>query len=79
MAQRFQPSVRLFITARPNLDLEGIFSPMSQTYISAHADDVRAYIESIVDSSSKLSLYNARDQNLRVDIVKMVTDRARGM
>ena len=79
MVQSFQHSVSLFVTSRPNLDLEGIFSPMSQICISAHADDLQVYIESIIDSNSKLFLYIARDQNLRADIVKTVVDKAKGM
>jgi hypothetical protein len=74
-----KPFVRLFITSRPNVDLQAKFANTSRIDISASNSDIQIYLKSEIDINNRLSLFAAKDAKLEEDIIKIVSEKATGM
>ena len=71
--------VRLFITCRPVLDLQGKFANLSRIDIVAYESDIQAYLESVIDMDEGMQHYTTRDPKLKADIIQGLSTRADGM
>ena len=71
--------IRLLVTSRPILDLQGWFSRLCRIDITAHKSDIRAYLESKIANDPEMQRYTSRDPNLGEDIVKNLLTMADGM
>jgi hypothetical protein len=74
-----EPFVRLFITSRPNVDLQAKFANTSRIDISASDSDIQIYLKSEIGINNRLSLFAAKDAKLEEDIIKIVSEKATGM
>jgi hypothetical protein len=79
LIQALEHSVRFLITSRPNVDLRARFTNLSQIQVSARGHDIEMYLEHKISKSHRMSLFTAKDKNLKADIVKTVTQRSTGM
>src|SRR5689334_10919705 len=71
--------IRLLLTSRPILDLQGRFSRLCRIDITAHESDIRAYLESEIDKDERMQRYTSKDSNLREDIIRNLQVMAEGM
>jgi hypothetical protein len=71
--------IRLLITSRPVLDLQGSFSSLCRIDITAHESDIRAYLESEIDTDTRMQYFTSTDPNLRDDVIRHLQVMADGM
>lgn len=71
--------VRIFITSRPHLDLQGRFSNLRRIDIWANHSDIEVYLEAEITTNSRLSKFTARYPDLKEEIIKTVSKKAAGM
>ncbi|KAB5560309.1 ankyrin repeat-containing domain protein [Coniochaeta sp. 2T2.1] len=71
--------IRLLVTSRPVLDLQGRFSCLCRIDIAAHESDIRAYLESAIDGDESMQRFTSKDPNLKEDIVNSLQVMADGM
>lgn len=76
---KVESSVRLFVTCRHSVELEGRLSNMTRVAILAHQDDIRAYIEHRLDTNARLRSFSAQDPGLRSLILEKLLGQANGM
>jgi len=74
-----EPFVKIFITSRPNIDLQAKFANTSRIDISANGSDIKTYLKHEIRTNNRLSLLTARDRKLEEDIVKSLSEKADGM
>ncbi|KAK3994869.1 ankyrin repeat-containing domain protein [Cladorrhinum sp. PSN332] len=79
LARKLESFVRLLITCRPFVDLQGKFSNLFRLDIVAHESDIQAYLESMIDKDEEMQCYAVRDPNLKRDIIKSLLAKADGM
>jgi hypothetical protein len=79
LTEELQQSVRLFITSRPNVDLQGRFSDLTRVDIVAKESDVQAYLLSKIEGNSRMRLFTTKDRNLKAEIIQGLQTKAQGM
>jgi hypothetical protein len=79
MLRSLEPFVRLFITSRPHLGLQTRFANLFRIDITASHSDIQIYLESEISSSSRMSLFIARDTSLKAQIIDTISRKAEGM
>lgn len=73
-------SVRLFITSRFSVELQGRLSNLVRLPIVSDTEDIRAYLESTLDEGgTRISSALAKYSNLRESIIQGVLKQANGM
>ncbi|TAQ84511.1 hypothetical protein B7494_g7175 [Chlorociboria aeruginascens] len=77
--RKMEPFVRLFITSRPNVDLQAKFDNTSRIDISPSDSDISVYLKSEISTNNRLSLFTAKDAKLEEDIIKTVSEKATGI
>ena len=75
---QLEPSVRVFLTSRPHLDLQEQFANLSRIDIAANDSDIRAYLAYQI-SRSRISIFTRKDAKLREDIIENLSGKAAGM
>jgi len=75
------PNLRVCITSRPEVDIKAILDPLAFRSISLHdehgqEDDIRNYIESIVNENTKMQRWSSEHKQL---VIERLTERANGM
>jgi hypothetical protein len=70
---------RFFVPSRLNIDLDAEFSNISRIDIFASDSDVKTYLTSEIDKSSKLAKLITRDSRLKEDIINGISGKAGGM
>ncbi|CAH0054414.1 unnamed protein product [Clonostachys solani] len=78
-ARKVGSSIRLFLTSRHSVTLDGRFSNMKRIEIVAHQDDIRAYLEHRFAIDAKLRPLLLRDPGLRSTILEKLLEQANGM
>ena len=71
--------VRVFVTARPHVDLQSRFTNIFRVEIVASSSDIEAYLDSEITTNNRLSMFTAKDPNLKEEIIKSVNEKADGM
>ncbi|KAF7454354.1 hypothetical protein A1F97_05139 [Pyrenophora tritici-repentis] len=79
MLQMLEPSVHLFITSRPNLELHSTFPHLSHIEIVASHSDIQVYLESEISTNNRMSRLIARDTTLKAEIIDIIIKKAEGM
>ncbi|KAL8790643.1 MAG: hypothetical protein Q9213_000491 [Squamulea squamosa] len=79
MLQNVAPFIRIYITSLPHIDPQAGFINMSRLDILAESSDIKAYLESEVSKSKRLSMFTARDTTLKDEIINTVNEKAAGM
>lgn len=79
MTTELQHFVRLFITSRPNVDLQGRLSNLTRVDIVANKHDVKTYLLSEIETNKRMRLFTTKDPNLKMDIVHGLQVKAQGM
>ncbi|KAI2487146.1 NACHT domain containing protein [Pyrenophora tritici-repentis] len=79
MLQMLEPSVHLFITSRPNLELHSTFPHLSHIEIVASHSDIQVYLESEISTNNRMSRLIARDTTLKAEIIDTIIKKAEGM
>ena len=74
-----EPFIKLFITSRPNVDLQAKFVNIFRIDILASASDIKNYLEYEISTNNRLCLFAAKDIKLKEDLVKSVGEKATGM
>jgi len=69
----------MLITSRPNLYLQKMFSNISRLEIATEISDVQTYVESEIDRNDRLCDLTSQDPDLKLHIVKTVSEKAAGM
>ena len=75
------PNLRICVTSRPEVDIEAILKPLTFRSISLHdehgqEEDIRNYIESIVNENTKMQRWSLEHKQL---VIERLTERANGM
>jgi len=75
------PNLRICVTSRPEVDIEAILRPLTFRSISLHdehgqEEDIKNYIESIVNENTKMQRWSSGHKQL---VIKRLTERANGM
>lgn len=78
-ATKVQDHVRLFLTSRPNIDLDGRFFRMTRVDIVAHEDDLRAYLEHRLATDARPRRLLSQDPRLKDEIIEKLLQQAVGM
>ncbi|CAE7007412.1 hypothetical protein PTNB73_00048 [Pyrenophora teres f. teres] len=79
MLQMLEPYVHLFITSRPNLELHSTFPNLSHIEIAASHSDIQVYLESEISTNDRMSLFIAKDNTLKAEIIDTISRKAEGM
>jgi hypothetical protein len=79
MLRMLEPFTQLFITSRPNLELQTRFANLSHIEITATHTDIQVYLESEISANSRLSLFTTRDTTLKAQIIDTISRKAEGM
>lgn len=79
MLGMLRPFVRLFITSRPHLELQTRFVDLLRMDIIASHSDIQVYIESEISTNRRLSLFTAKDTNLKARIISTIKKKTEGM
>ena len=74
-------NLRICVTSRPEIDIEAILKPLTFRCISLHdehgqEEDIRNYIESIINENTKMQRWSLEHKQL---VIKHLTERANGM
>lgn len=69
----------MFVTSRPNIDLQAKFTNMGRVDIYASDSDIDAYLKSEIDTNSRLSKSIAEHPELGEKIRRIVKKNAAGM
>lgn len=72
-------NARLFLTSRPNFNVNLTIPHALRTDIAASIPDITAFLESEIYKSGRLSRFTARDPELKQHIVSGIVDKADGM
>ena len=75
------PNLRICITSRPEVDIKVILEPRTFRSVSLHdehgqEEDIRNYIESVIDDDTKMQRWSSEHKQL---VIKCLTERANGM
>lgn len=71
--------VRLFITSRPIVRLEGKLGKLVHLDIAADKSDIKTYLEHEIDTNNRLSSFVQKDTSLKAQIKKNVNENTDGM
>lgn len=72
-------NARLFLTSRPNVNVNLTIPHALRTDIAASIPDITAFLESEIYKSGRLSRFTAKDPELKQRIVSGIVDKADGM
>jgi hypothetical protein len=75
------PNLRMYITSRPEADIEPFLGPLALCSVSLHGEsgqvsDIEEYIKSVVTTDSKMRTWRTVDKQL---VIKVLTRKANGM
>ena len=75
------PNLRICLTSRPEVDIKECLKPLTFCSISLHdehgqEEDIKNYIESIVNENAKMQQWSSEHKQL---VIERVTERANGM
>jgi hypothetical protein len=75
------PNLRICVTSRPEVDIKAILEPLAFCSVSLHEesgqkDDIKKYIESIVNTNQNMQNWNPENKQLVIDVL---TEKADGM
>ena len=75
------PNLRICITSRPEVDIKAILEPLSFRSVSLHdehgqEEDIRKYIESVVNDDTKMQRWSSEQKKL---VIERLTERSNGM
>ena len=75
------PNLRVCVTSRPEVDIKAILEPLAFRSISLHdepgqEEDIRSYIDSIVNENTKMQRWSSEHKQL---VIGRLTERANGM
>ena len=75
------PNVHIFVTSRPEIDIQMALEPLTSLHISLHSQsgqtqDIIDYINSVVYSDKKIWRWREEDRSL---VIKTLSERADGM
>ena len=75
------PNLRICITSRPVVDIKAILEPLSFRSVSLHdehgqEEDIRKYIESVVNDDTKMQRWSSEQKKL---VIERLTERSNGM
>ena len=75
------PNLRICVTSRPEVDIKAILEPLAFSSVSLHdasgqQDDIKDYIESIVNKKKNMQDWNSQHKQLVIDVL---TRKADGM
>jgi len=75
------PNLRVCVTSRPEVDIQVILEPLTFRSISLHdehgqEEDIRIYIESVINDNTKMQQWNSEHKQL---VIQRLTERANGM
>ena len=75
------PNLRICVTSQPKADIKAILEPLTFCSVSLHdergqREDIKAYINSIVNTDSRMQRWTAVDKQL---VMNVLTERADGM
>lgn len=71
--------IHFFVTSRPHVDLKSEFSNISRIDIWASNSDIKAYLISEINKNSRLTMFTAKDPQLKEDIINNINGKAGGM
>ena len=74
-----EPFIRMFVTSRPNIDLQAKFTNVCRVDICASDSDIDAYLRSEIDTNNRLSKIIAGHPKLGEEIRRIVNEKAAGM
>ncbi|PHH65759.1 hypothetical protein CDD81_1486 [Ophiocordyceps australis] len=78
-AVRLESCIRLFITSRHSVVLENRFSNMQRINLTAHKEDIRAYLQGRLEQNSRLRSLDTQVAGLKAQIVEKLLEQANGM
>ena len=75
------PNLRICVTSRPEVDIKAILEPLASFPVSLHdaigqQEDIRDFIESIVNTNKNMGAWNSQHRQLVIDVL---TRKADGM
>jgi len=75
------PNLRICVTSRPEVDIKAILEPLAFCSVSLHdasgqQEDIKDYIEAIVNTNKKMQNWNSQHKQLVIDVL---TRKADGM
>ena len=76
---QLEPLVRVFLTSRPNVDLQAQFASAIRIDISASDSDIKAYLEHKINRNNRISVFTGKDTKLKEDIIQNLSQKADGM
>ncbi|KAL8919594.1 MAG: hypothetical protein Q9172_004922 [Xanthocarpia lactea] len=79
MLQKVAPFIRLYITSLPHIDLQAGPIKTARLEILAKASDIEAFLDSEITKSKRLSMFTAKDTELKEEIIRTVSEKAAGM
>ena len=79
MLQKVAPFMRLYITSLPHIDLQAGLIKTARLDILAKASDIEAFLDSEITKSKRLSMFTAKDIELKEEIIRSVSEKAAGM
>ncbi|KAL8860761.1 MAG: hypothetical protein Q9178_002791 [Gyalolechia marmorata] len=79
MLQKVAPFIRLYITSLPHIDLQAGLIKTARLDILAKASDIEAFLDSEITKSKRLSMFTAKDIELKEEIIRTVSEKAAGM
>ncbi|KAJ2897091.1 hypothetical protein MKZ38_005001 [Zalerion maritima] len=78
---KLEPSLRLFFTSRPHVQLDerALLAKLQRVDIVAHKAETTSYIENEISKNARLKRLVAKDPTLKRDIIRSVNTNADGM
>lgn len=71
--------IRIFVTSRPNVDLQAKFTNICRVDIWASDSDIDAYLKSEINTNNRLSKFIAKHPKLEEEIMRSVNEKVAGM
>jgi ankyrin repeat domain-containing protein 50 len=75
---KLRPILRLMVTGRPNIRIDGIYSDYTLLRIKANEEDIRTYLDSRISEAEELKSYLNEDVNETL-IKDRIIEKADGM
>ena len=68
------PNLRICVTSRPEIDIKCALEPLTFRSISLHdesgqMEDIKKYIQSVVNTDAKMRRWTAADRELVIDVL----------
>lgn len=77
--RQLEDRVRVMITLKPHLDIDGRFTASRRLDVHAHEDDIRSYLAHGIRRSSRLSKFISKDPDMEDRIISKIVTASAGM